>query len=244
MTGYTNNKMISIRALTPILLILCLPTFADDAVEYTPAGFAETDEPLQTLVDFPFSRKDADVQIRCDTVVTDAAELTRIVCYGSDRKKMSYKNSIYDEIKELKFVPATINGEATTVVMQFSLHFVRKDRVENIYLYPNHGHDADKYGTDYTGVQRYDWGQWSSHDCRGHHRRYIVGTRAMIGPDGSYLSHKLTKGEHDIGPCEADINEHVKSGSYIPAMNDGVGVESEFVETFLNYLDPEITYGY
>jgi len=36
----------------------------------------------------------------------------------------------------------------------------------------------------------------------------------------------------------------VKSGSYIPAMSDGVGVEAEFVETFLNYLDPEVPYGY
>ncbi len=244
MTGYANNKMISIRALTPTLFILCLPAFADEAVEYAPAGFAKTDEPLQTLVKFPYSRKDADVRIRCDTVVTDAAELKRIVCYGSDRKKLSYKNSIYDEIKEMKFVPATINGEAKTVVMQFSLHFVRMDGVENVYLYPNHGHDADKYGTDYSGVQRYDWGQWSSHDCRGHHRRYIVGTRASIAPDGSYLTHQLTKGEHDIGPCEADINEHVKLGSYIPAMSDGVGVEAELVETFLNYLDPEVPYGY
>ncbi len=89
MTGYANNKMVSIRALTPIFFILCLPASADEAVDYSPAGFAETDEPLQTLVKFPFSRKDADVRIRCDTVVTDAAELTRIVCYGPDRKKMS-----------------------------------------------------------------------------------------------------------------------------------------------------------
>jgi len=61
LTAYANNKMISIRALTPIFFILCLPVSADEAVDYRPAGFAETDEPLQTLVKFPFSRKDADV---------------------------------------------------------------------------------------------------------------------------------------------------------------------------------------
>lgn len=227
-----------------MFLLMCLPAAADEAVLYSPAGFADTDKPLPTLIQFPGAKKDVDVQMRCDTVVTDTGALTRIVCYGPDRRKMSYKNAIYDVIRDVEFVPATINGEAKTVIMQFSLHFVRKDGDEHIYLYPNHGHDADRYGTDYTGVQRYDWGQWSSHECRGHHRRYLVGTRATIGADGSYLNHKLTKGKQSLGPCEADINQHVISGSYIPAMKDGVPVEAEFVETFLNYLDPDVPYGY
>ena len=249
MTGYANNKMISIRAHTPILLILCLPAAADEAPpatdetgQYIAARFADTDEPLESLVKFPGARKDVDVQMRCDAVITDATALNRIVCYGPDRKKMSYKNAIYDVIKEVSFVPATINGEARTVIMQFSLHFVRQDGEQNIYLYPNHGQDADRYGTEYSGVQRYDWGQWSSHECRGHHRRYIVGTRATIRADGSYQDHKLFKGKQEIGPCEENINEHIKTGSYIPAINDGVPVQAQLVETFLNYLDPEVSY--
>jgi hypothetical protein len=236
--------VINARTITSFFLILCFPALAGQTAQYSPARFADTDKPLPTLIKFPGAGKDADIRIRCDTVIADTAALTRIVCYGPDRKKMSYKNAIYDVIKDVEFVPASINGEAKTVVMQFTLHFVRKDGEEDIYLYPNHGHDADKYGNCYSGVQRYAWGQWSSHACRGHHRRYLVGTRATIGADGSYLGHKLTKGKHELGPCEADINEHVVSGSYIPAMKDGVPVEAELVESFLNYLDPDVPYGY
>lgn len=238
------EPMINSRTLCSVLFMICLPAFAEEAVKYTPAGFADTDKPLPTLIKFPGARKDADVQIRCDTVITDDGTLTQLVCYGPDRRKMSYKNAIFDVIRDIEFVPATINGDPKTVIMQFILHFVRKDEVENIYLYPNHGHDADNYGTEYTGVQRYDWGQWSSHDCRGHHLRYIVGSRTIIGSDGGYQEHKLLKGKQEIGPCEESINEHIKSGSYIPAMNAGVPVQAEFVETFLNYLDPKVSYAY
>jgi len=226
-----------------ILILCCLSAFANEATQYTPARFAESGTPLPSLIEFPYSRKDVDVLMKCDTVITDTGALTRIVCYGPDRMKMSYKNAIYDVIKGVKFVPATVNGAAETVVMQFSLHFVRKDGEESISLYLNHGDDADKYGTGYFGVQRYDWGQWSSHDCRGHHRRYLVRTRASIGSDGSYQSHKLSKGaDMELGPCEADFHEHVKTGSYIPAIADGVPVQARYVETFLNYLDPKVSY--
>ena len=236
--------MIRAKALSFIVFIMCLPAIADEAAPFTPARFADTESPLPTLIKFPGARKDVDVRMRCDTVITDEGALNRIVCYGPDRKKMSYKNAIYDVIKDVEFVPATVNGETETVIMQFTLHFMRKDGVENIYLYPNHGHDAETYGTDYSGVQRYDWGQWSSHDCRGHHRRYIVSTRATVGPDGSYQEHKLFKGGQEIGPCEKDINEHIRSGSYIPAMNDGVPIQAKYVETFLNYLDPKVSYAH
>jgi hypothetical protein len=30
----------------------------------------------------------------------------------------------------------------------------------------------------------------------------------------------------------------------MPAMKDGVPVEAELVESFLNYLDPDVPYGY
>lgn len=238
------KPMIRVAAHCFILFTICLPAFAEGRAQFTPARFADTESPLPTLIKFPGARKDVDVRMRCDTVVTDEGALNRVVCYGPDRKKMSYKNAIYKVIEDVGFVPATVNGEARTVVMQFTLHFVRKDREENIYLYPNHGHDADKYGADYTGVQRYDWGQWSSHDCRGHHRRYNVGTRATIAPDGSVQDHKLYKGKQEIGPCEEDIRKHVRSGSYIPAMSDGVPVQANYVETFLNYLDPRVSYAY
>jgi hypothetical protein len=60
---------------------MCLSAAADEAVQYSPARFADMDKPLPTLIKFPGAKKD---------------------------------------------------GE------------------ENIYLYPNHGHDAGKYGTDYS----------------------------------------------------------------------------------------------
>lgn len=234
--------MIIIKVVFLILLFSCLTAVADEASRFTPARFAETDTPFQGLIKFPGSGKDVDVKMKCDTVVTNEGKLNRVVCYGPDRYKMSYKNAIYKVIEDAEFVPATVDGEAKTVVMQFTLHFVRKEGVENIFLYRNHGDDADKYGTDYTGVQRYDWGAWSSHACRGHHRRYIVGTRATIGPDGSLQDHKLLKGNQVLGPCEEDINKHITSGSYIPAMKNGVPVRAVFVETFLNYLDPKVSY--
>ncbi|MFQ5548515.1 MAG: hypothetical protein ACE5FV_09495 [Woeseia sp.] len=234
--------MIRISALCTIFSVFCVSAFGDEPSQFTHARFADTDTPLASLIKFPGARKDADVKMRCDAVVTDAAELNRVVCYGPDRYKMSYKNAVYDVIEDVAFVSATVNGETKTVIMQFTVHFVRRDGVENIYIYPNHGHDADKYGPDYIGVQRYDWGMWSSHACRGHHRRYHVNTRATIGPDGSYQDHKLIKGDMVLGPCEEDINKHIKTGSYIPAMNDGVAVESRFVETFLNFLDPKVSY--
>lgn len=223
-------------------MALCLPVVADDDVPFTPARFADTENPLPSLIDFPGAKKDVDVRMKCDTVITDEGQLNRIVCYGPDRFKMSYKNAIYDVIRDIEFIPATVNGETVTVIMQFTLHFVRKDGVENISLYSNRGDDAERYGTDYIGVQRYNWGQWSSHDCRGHHRRYLVSSHATIGPDGSYLHHKLYKGKQELGPCEEDINEHVRSGSYIPATKDGAPVQARFVETFLNYLDPKVSY--
>lgn len=225
-----------------VLLGLILPVTAAGIDKFTPARFADTENPFPDLIDFPGAKKDVDVRMKCDTVITTEGELTRVICYGPDRYKMSYKNAIYDVIRDIEFVPATVNEKPVTVVMQFTLHFVRDDGAEEIFLYPNSGDDEDRYGTDYVGVQRYDWGQWSSHGCRGHHRRFVVSSRTTVGADGSYKDHMLLKGEQELGPCEDDINEHIRSGSYIPATKNGVPVEAKFVETFLNYLDPKVSY--
>ncbi len=234
--------MFKYKTVCSILFLWWLPVNADEAPQFTPARFADSDKQLQSLIKFPRSGKDIDVKIKCDTVVTDEGKISRVVCYGPDRWKVSYKKAIYDVIEDVEFVPATVNGEAKTVVLQCSVQFVRKEGVENISVYPNHGHDVRRYGNDYSGVQRYDWDIWSSRGCRRHNRRFIVNTEAIVGSDGKLLDHKLVKGNQRLGPCEEDLNRHVSTGSYIPALMDGIPVQAKLVETYLNYLDPKATY--
>jgi len=236
------KTMFKYKTVCSILILWCMPAIADEAPQFTPARFADSEEPLQSLIEFSHSGKDIDVKIKCDTVITDEGKISRVVCYGPDRRKVSYKKAIYDVIKNVEFVPATVNGEAKTVILQCTVQFVRQEGVANISVYPNHGYNVKKYGDNYSGVQRYDWDIWSSRGCRRHNRRFFVSTEAIVGSDGKLLDYKLDKGEQRLGPCEEDLNKHVSSGSYIPAMMDDIPVQAKFVESHLNYLDPKATY--
>lgn len=231
----TKNKSIC-------LLLFLTAAMADAAPKFEPARFADSEMAPASLIEFPRSKKNVDVTIRCDNVLSVEASIDRIFCYGTNRRKMSYKDAIIDVIKDFEFVPAHIDGEVKAVVIQFSVRFVREDGVEGISVYQNHGLNADKYGNNYTGVQRYDWDHWSSIGCRHHYRRFIVSASATIGSDGALMDHKISKGKHYLGICEEDLNSHMSSGSYIPAMSDGVPVEARYVETYLNYWDPEASY--
>ena len=234
--------MIKKTPLCLALLVGWLPVLAEETPTFTPAHFAEGENTIESLVKFPRGSKDVDVKIKCDSVVTNDAKLERVVCYAPDRHKRSYKDAIYKIVEDVELVPATVNGTPETVVMQYTVHFVRKDGEQSISVYSNHGFDSKKYGNEYSGVQRYDWGRWSSKGCRRHYRRFIVTTEALVGSDGRLQEYKLIKGNHVLGACEEDLENHIKTGSYIPAMKDGAPVQARFVETYLNYLDRNLTY--
>ncbi len=74
----------------------------------------------------------------------------------------------------------------------------------------------------------------------------MVPTDVSVGAtnvsDGALMNPKIRKRKHYLGICEEDLNNHISSGSYIPAMSDGIPVEARYVETYLSYWDPKASY--
>ena len=88
----TRNKSIC-------LFLFLTAAMADAAPKFEPARFASSEMAPESLIEFPRSKKNVDVTIRCDTVLSVEASVDRILCYGPDRRKMSYKDAIFDVIK-------------------------------------------------------------------------------------------------------------------------------------------------
>lgn len=224
--------------LPTLLLCLCGVT-ADAAAQntFTPAAFGDGEKSLAALIEFPELRGDASVTISCITVVTAKGKLDKHGCYQVNPGDETFIAAIYKAAKKARLTPATYDGKASAVVLQYRIQFVQKgeDRILSFAANPGYEENVDAYGADHVAAQRLmDKEKWR--DACPKQARFLVFAKANVDYDGTPSSASLTHadGIPITAKCQQAIIDSLLASRFIPAMADGEPVPSTFIEPFGN----------
>ncbi len=233
--------------LNPILFALvatvATPLFALDLTpSFTAAQFKDKRIVLDKI-DFPGGREDIDFLVRCDSVINTESVMASLQCYAPEPYRRSFVRETFNAAKDSAVAAATVDGEPVAVIMQFAVHYQRKDRQEQVDLYLHHDHNRGELGTGYTGVQRYALTNMeTSIGCREHKRRFKAWGRVDVDPAGQATAFEIGKGDLVLGPCEEFIEQYMMKGPYIPALRDGQPVAARYYKIWKNFDAPDLVY--
>jgi hypothetical protein len=197
-----------------------------------PAGL---DAALNELA-LPIYRRGTDLHLYCVTDVSSAGRTRHNACLpyaGFDTTR--YHEPIVRMMRKIRLSPARFNGKAVPTELYYRLHFDLVDEIPRVRVYPNWGHDTDRYGTPYEAPQRYETYRFPR-DCL-----FFVGI-ATTPLD----AHGRVTGDPELQtPFPADeatlecidkIKARLIKGKYIPARRDGEPVAATHAEV---WGDPE-----
>ena len=230
--------------LTAILVALFVMSSARASESLgTPARFVQGDSSPQELIEFPaieFEDNTA-VTLYCVAGINKTGRSDYNQCFKSESVNEIFKEEVESALKPVQFTPATINGETYFVELYYRVIFLRKDGVAEVRVFPNWGHDVDRYGFSYEAPQRYTrHGRPSS--CTELTADAGLKTTMTIGKDGLLVGDILhvpdyRGGRWSIhGRCVTSIKRKLEISKYIPGHHDGNPVEATFVEIW-GYFD-------
>ena len=194
----------------------------------TLAQFIDGENSLQNLIEFPAVDGDVSKTIFCESRVYKSGKLRRTLCPASSKSDRYFIEAIETAAMEARVTPATLNGKAKRTSILYSVMFVRQGGVEAIGVYPNWGHDVEKYGPDYESAQRYDRGKLAS-QCKPASLLLVI---MKIGADGRIsgeIGLSVSDGEYGKTQCVGLVRDHIIESSYIAGRHNGEPVETTHV---------------
>ncbi|MDZ7643420.1 MAG: hypothetical protein U5K76_03825 [Woeseiaceae bacterium] len=228
--------MIALRKLTlPLTLLACASAASAD--ERVPATFDHAEDNLATKIEFPEFKGDAAARLRCAARVAGSGKFGDGGCYAHTAGDEVYIEAINKATKKARMNPATIDGRALDVYVQYQVEFTKKGDEQTIRIYNNPGLEEmiDAYGDDHIapqrGLTREAWQQVCPQRTR-----WLVWAKAHVAPDGTASSFSIVPGEGAAitENCREAILATLNESVYLPAMDDGETVPSSFIEPFGN----------
>lgn len=219
------------RSLFFILLLTCIaPAYAGDV--YSPVVFTDAPESLQNKIKFPKTESDIALRISCDAYISRAGNFLSNYCFLKLGDKIfNYENAIHRATKGSRIKPASVNGRSKAVWFQYTVEFIKEGDKEIINVYPNHGHEIARYGNKYSSAQRYKIGSGSLFSrCDRFTNLWI---KATIDSKG--VPRNVTViGGMGRNRCKKYLAKLFLKGRYIPAMHEGLPVESQYTDSFFH----------
>lgn len=219
-----------------IAVLLSCSASADTPLS-TLARISGGENPLQNLIEFPAVDGDVSSVIYCTSRVSKSGKLRRTLCPASLKSDRFFIVVIEAAAKKARVAPATLGGKARRTSLLYRVIFERREGVEAIRVYPNWGHDVEKYGPEYENAQRYDNGKLAS---------FCIPTSLLlvtvkIGAD-SQISGEITlsvaDAEYVKTQCAGLVRDFIIGSSYIAGKSDGRPVETTY--TFISgHLRPD-----
>lgn len=199
---------------------------------YSPAGFTDAPESLQNKIKFPSTESDIELRISCDALLSRVGNFRSNYCFLKPGSKiLKYEDAIHRASKGSRIKAASINGRSQAVWFQYTVEFIKRGDREVINAYLNHGHEIAKYGRDYSAAQRYRNGSRGlSLRCDSFTNLWVKATINSKGipADVSVL------GGMGRNRCRKSLANLILKGRYIPAMHEGIPVESVYTDSFFH----------
>ena len=137
------------------LILLSLVGF-DAYAQRVPAMLDSGEKALPPLIEFPELKGDTSVILRCAALVEPSGKMKMNGCYAENPADQLFIKNIVDAAKDARIAPATIDGKAQTVYLQYRVRFVKKGSEQTIDVFPNPGvqENIDAYGEGHVAAQR------------------------------------------------------------------------------------------
>lgn len=133
-------------------LSISITSASENPVEstYSHAVFPQGPDAPENKVRFPEIEGDISFRILCDADVARDGKILELICHTGDNfQARRFQAAVYKGVRPIRLVPASVNNEKKRVWMQFSVEFQRVGDQAEIAVFPNHGHDSQRYGRMY-----------------------------------------------------------------------------------------------
>jgi hypothetical protein len=176
-----------------LIIMAAAGSIATFAIEYSPAKFGDAETILTKQITLPASLGEGvkTVAVYCQADVLSTGDLNNVACYENS-PLVSMQTSTEAALKSATFSPASIDGKAVPVRMQFRVVYSISGTQAPIVLLPNLGTLQSQYGVNYYAPQeRLDKGDWYvqySSKSRGDAKRFFANskvTRIMANVEAS-----------------------------------------------------------
>ncbi len=226
----TTATCVSSLALVSAVLVASQCAWADD--QLTPALLTSGEQSLQSLIQFPDWRGDAEISILCGARLAADGEFLDNNCWGFDSRKYYYIRKIQEVVDEARAIPARLNGETKAVWIQYSVDFRKIGDAKSIIVYPNWGFNRKAYGRHYISPQLYDAPKRSMY-C---HKKMSFTVSMQIDETGKVQNPEVISGKAN-DKCRKKLLEFAQHARYMPAIHNGSAVAVKYVDFWFRSAD-------
>jgi len=219
-----------LRRLEIWLVVLVAASPAAFSMDASPARFGDLREAFAAEFNPSELPLDSGTLVRCGAGVTKRGRLQAIVCYDNESTPEAARK-IADQVRAFfgersnTLIPATVQGKAKDVWMNFSVHLsIINDKYE-VELFENHMLNSAAYGKGYIAAQRFDRVGWGCDFKRGEWELIV----ARVSADGELRDVRSTDNERG---CRKRILGAFKRSKFIPAKVNDIFVDSLYSELF------------
>ncbi len=190
--------------------------YAAASDELTPALLSSGEQSLQSLIQFPKWRGDAEISILCGArPAADGAFLDNY-CWGFDNRKYYYIEKIQEVVEQARAITARLNGEIKAVWFQYSVDFKKVGDATAINVYPNWGFNRKAYGMYYVSPQLYDAPKRSMY-CQ---KDMSFTLSLQIDESGDIRDPEVISGKAN-DKCQKELRKFAEHAKYMPAIHQG-----------------------
>ncbi len=217
-------------ALASAMLLSSQNAGADN--QFAPALLTGGEQSLQSLIQFPDWRGDAEISILCGArLAADGAFLDNY-CWGFDSRKYYFIREIQQVADRARAVPATLNGEPKAVWVQYSVDFRKIGDATSIIVYPNWGFNRKAYGKHYVSPQLYDAPKRSMY-C---HKKMSFTVSMQIDETGAVRNAEVISGKAN-DKCRKKLQAFKENARFMPAIYQGNAVAVKYVDFWFRSPD-------
>jgi hypothetical protein len=204
-----------------------------DPYPFSPARFVDDESSLARLIEFPDVENDGLNVVYCTMHVFATGKTRDNHCFSSNSVDGRFYNSIHAAVPKAKLVPAKVDGEAQSVLLNYRVAFLKQDDAKSIGVYLNWGNDIKKYGANYEAPQKYADTTVYPSNCR----LYENWVTMTIGADGNLMSEIEFRFQKRMywKLCNSAIQHQHERAKYIPGHHEGKPVESTLEEAWGYY---------
>lgn len=185
----------------------------------TPARLPLSLEASLAELEFPDLEAIPELNLYCVAWVYANGRIADSHCLDYDDLDIGrLRNSVHKLLSKTQLSPAMVNGEPEDLELYFRIAFLKNDDVR---VFPNWGHDVERYGPSYEAPQRYDLSERYPSSCD-----YYVGIsltpideNGRVAGEPQFVT-SLRRADRSQ-KCVANMSKYLERGKYIPAQFDG-----------------------